>query len=157
MTPLSTDEAALTNKIDDLDANGWTYIPAGLHPAWQLLTPTAPFTEGLSFEDLAESKGTKAIVLMTDGENTRAPDYPTHNSMSQVLANEITGELCINIKQQNITIYTVAFDVTDPDIKDVLKKCATTTSHYFDAANADDLKAAFASIANSLRNISLSK
>jgi len=157
LTPLSTDEVALASKIDALDANGWTYIPAGLTPAWQLLSPEPPFSEGMSYAEIAAAGGVKAIVLMTDGENTRAPDYPTHNSASEVLANELTAELCVNIKKDEITIYTVAFDVSDPDVKSILEDCATSPSHYFDAADADELASAFASIASSLRNISLSK
>jgi Flp pilus assembly protein TadG len=157
LMPLTTDKDALLTLIDQLDANGWTYIPAGLNPAWQLLTPTAPFTEGRSFEDIAKVDGMKTLILMTDGENTRAPDYPTHNSASEVLANELTEEICVNIKAQDIMIYTIAFDLTDPKIKAILEECATSPSHFFDAANAADLTDAFASIANSLRNISLSK
>ncbi len=157
ITPLSSDEDALITQIDKLDANGWTYIPAGLTPAWQLLTPHEPFTQGVSFTELAAKEGTKAIVLMTDGENTRAPDYPTHDDTSEVLANDLTKEICANIKLNKIVIYTIAYDVSDPDIKDILEKCATSPSHYFDAANSNELSGAFASIANSLRSISLSK
>ena len=102
LMPLSTDEDALKDKIDDLDANGWTYIPSGLMWAWSLLTPGAPFSEGISFAELREGNGSKAIIVMTDGENTRAPDYPTHNSASEALANDLTEELCINIKAQDI-------------------------------------------------------
>lgn len=157
LTPLSTDEDALASKIDELDANGWTYIPAGLTPAWQLLSPEPPFSEGMSYAEIAEAGGVKSIVLMTDGENTRAPDYPTHNSASEVLANELTAEICVNVKKHEITIYTVAFDVSDPDIKSILEDCATSPSHYFDAADAEELSEAFASIGSSLRTISLSK
>jgi hypothetical protein len=94
---------------------------------------------------------------MTDGDNTRAPDYPTHNSTSKVLANDLTRELCSNIKAEKITVYTVAFEVTDTTIKDILRDCATNPSLYFDAKNSKTLTAAFASIAASLRNISLSR
>lgn len=154
---LSTDEDALDTMISKLNPNGWTYIPAGLTWAWGLLTPTDPFAEGVSFETLKEERGTKALILMTDGENTRAPDYPTHNNTDQMLANDLTKEICANIKDDEIVVYTIAFDVTDTEIKDILEACATTPSHYFDAASADDLIDAFASIASSLRNISLSK
>ena len=157
LMPLSTDEVALDTMINNLKPNGYTYIPAGLAWAWRLLTPTDPFSEGVSFAALAEERGTKALILMTDGENTRAPDYPTHNNLSEVLANDLTKELCVNIKKQEIVVYTIAFDVSDPDIKDILENCATTTSHYFDAADSAELIDAFASIAGSLRNISLSK
>jgi hypothetical protein len=69
----------------------------------------------------------------------------------------LTAEICVNIKKDEITIYTVAFDVSDPDVKSILEDCATSSSHYFDAANADELSGAFASIGLSLRNISLSR
>lgn len=157
LMPLSTDETALDKMIGDLKPNGFTYIPSGLAWAWRLLTPNEPFTEGVSFATLDAERGTKALILMTDGENTRAPDYPTHNSGSQPLANQLTKELCVNVKADKIIVYTIAFDVTDAGIKDILQDCATTKAHYFDAASADDLIDAFASIATSLRSISLSK
>lgn len=157
LIPLTNDESALLDMIDSLDANGWTYIPAGLSLAWQLLTPNEPFAEGISFSDIKASKGVKALILMTDGENTRAPDYPTHNSVSQALADTLTKELCVNIKAQEISIYTIAFDVSDPTVKSILQNCATNASYYFDAKDSDELADAFAAIAASLRNISLSK
>jgi Flp pilus assembly protein TadG len=157
LMPLSTDDVALDKMIGALMPNGFTYIPAGLVWGWRLLTPNEPFAEGVSFATLEAERGTKALILMTDGENTRAPDYPTHNSGSQPLANDLTKELCVNIKADKIVVYTIAFDVTDLTIKDILQNCATTKSHYFDAASAKDLIDAFSSIATSLRNISLSK
>jgi len=157
LMPLSTDEVALDTMISKLTPNGFTYIPAGLTWAWSLLSPADPFSEGVSYQKIKDEHGVKALILMTDGENTRAPDYPTHNSLSEPLANQLTKEICVNIKKDDIVVYTIAFDVTDPDIKDILEYCATTSSHYFDAASASDLIDAFASIANSLRSISLSK
>lgn len=157
LMPLSRSESALDSMISGLKPGGWTYIPAGLYGGWMLLTPNAPFDEALTFAELEAERGTKALILMTDGENTRAPDYPTHNSTSQQYANDLTEEICVNIKDQDIIVYTIAFEVTDTKIKDILEDCATTTGHYFDAANSNDLIDAFASIANSLRNISLSK
>lgn len=157
LMPLSTDEVALDKMISNLDPNGFTYIPSGLAWAWRLLTPNDPFSEGVSFTKLKEEHGTKALILMTDGKNTKAPDYPTHEGQSVILANQLTKELCANIDADEIIIYTIAFDVSDPEIKDILEACATTPSHYFDATNADDLVDAFSAIATSLRNISLSK
>lgn len=154
---LTDDKAALTNMIDNLSASGWTYIPAGTMWAWSMLSPQAPFTEAVAYESLKDVNGTKALLIMTDGDNTRAPDYPTHNSTSKALANNLTIELCKNIKAEKITVYTVAFEVTDTTIKDILRGCASSPSYYFDAKDPKALTSAFASIAASLRNISLSR
>lgn len=155
--PLTDDKAALTDMINDLSASGWTYIPSGTMWAWSLLSPQAPFTEAAPYESLKDINGAKALLIMTDGDNTRAPDYPTHNSSSKVLANNLTKELCANIKAEKITVYTVAFEVTDTTIKGILRDCATSPSYYFDAKDSKTLTGAFASIAASLRNISLSR
>lgn len=157
LMPLSSDPDALETMIGNLNPNGYTYIPAGLTWAWNLLTPTEPFSEGISFEALKAERGVKALILMTDGENTRAPDYPTHNSTIVALANQLTKEICVNIKNDEIVVYTIAFEVTDPEIKDILEGCATSPSYFFDAASANQLIDAFATIASSLRSISLSK
>lgn len=157
LLPLTDDADALKDKIDDLSASGWTYIPSGTMWAWSLLSPQPPFSEGVAYESLKSVNGTKALMIMTDGDNTRAPDYPTHNSTSKTLANTLTKEVCANIKFHKIVVYTIAFEVSDPTIKGILENCATDSSHYFDAKNSKELTAAFASIAASLRNISLSK
>jgi Flp pilus assembly protein TadG len=157
LIPLTDDADVLKDKIDDLKASGWTYIPSGAMWAWSILSPQAPFTEGVPYGQLKTLNGTKALMIMTDGDNTRAPDYPTHNSTSKTLANSLTKEVCKNIKAEKIVVYTVAFEVTDTTIKDILRDCATNSSYYFDAKNSKALTEAFASIAASLRSISLSK
>jgi Flp pilus assembly protein TadG len=157
LVPLTDDADLLKDKIDDLKASGWTYIPSGTMWAWSILSPQAPFTDGVEYGKLKSLNGTKALMIMTDGDNTRAPDYPTHNSTSKTLANSLTKEVCANIKAEKIIVYTVAFEVTDATIKDILRNCATDSSYYFDAQNSKALTEAFASIAASLRNISLSK
>ena len=154
---LTDDEDALTDMIDDLSASGWTYIPSGVMWAWSILSPQAPFTEGLAYAALEKLNGTKALLIMTDGDNTRAPDYPTHNSTNKTLANTLTSEICENVKAEKIVVYTVAFEVTDATIKNILRDCATSPGHYFDAKDAKSLTSAFATIGASLRNISLSR
>lgn len=157
LTPLTDDADILKGKIDDLNAAGWTYIPSGALWAWSILSPQEPFADGVAYESLEDLNGTKALMIMTDGDNTRAPDYPTHNSASKPLANARTQEICQNIKSEDIVIYTVAFDVTDTTIKDILLNCATSPENYFDAEDSAALTEAFAAIGASLRNISLSK
>lgn len=157
LMPLTKDKAALKKAINDLSASGWTYIPSGTMWAWSMLSPQAPFSEAVSYDALKDVNGTKSLLIMTDGDNTRAPDYPTHNSTDKSLADSLTKELCQNIKAEKITVYTVAFEVTDPTIKAILRDCATSPGYYFDAKDSKALTAAFDAIAASLRNISLSR
>ncbi|MDZ7628205.1 MAG: hypothetical protein U5J99_07320 [Parvularculaceae bacterium] len=157
LIPLTDDKDKLDAYVQDLAASGYTYIPGGISWAWSLLTPQAPFSDAIPFADLPKVNGVKALMVMTDGANTRAPDYPTHDSASVTLANDLTKEICAQVKSQDIVIYTVAFEVTDTAIKDILFDCATGSANYFDAKDSKALAAAFESIAASLRNISLSK
>lgn len=154
---LSDDKAKIKAALDGMDANGWTYIPSGLVWGWRALSPVEPYTEGLSYAELKDRAGVKSLIVLTDGENTRAPDYPTHNSANQSQANDLMMKLCKNIKADGIVIYAIAFDVSDATIRTLLEECATSPGYYFAAENAVELTKAFQDIATSLRSISLSK
>lgn len=154
---LTNDKASVLNAINTMNAKGWTYIPSGLAWAWRVLSPQEPFTEGIDYAELKARNGYKAMILMTDGENTRSPDYPTHNATDTKTANELTAELCEAVKADGIIVYTIAFQISDETIKLLLKDCGSTPGHYYAAENAADLAAAFESIAGSLRSISLSR
>lgn len=157
ITPLSDKKSEVSSAINGLNPSGWTYIPAGLAWGWALLTPDPPFSEGIPFDQLTSVNGRKILILMTDGENTRAPTYPLHESADNLLADELTRDTCVNIKKQAISIYTIAFQITDPVIKGILKECASAEAQYFDATDSESLIEAFSDITNQLREISISK
>lgn len=71
--------------------------------------------------------------------------------------NEDTVAICSNMKGRDIEIFTVAFMVDDPVARDMLKACATSSEHYFEAANASILSAAFSGIAQSLQVVRLAR
>ncbi|MFN3764652.1 MAG: pilus assembly protein TadG-related protein [Aliihoeflea sp.] len=72
-------------------------------------------------------------------------------------SNEDTVAICTNMKGHDIEIFTVAFMVEDPVARDMLKACATSSQHYFEAANASILSAAFSGIAQSLQVVRLAR
>lgn len=161
LTPLTGNFGQIRSGISGLKASGLTYIPAGLAWGFNLLSPAQPFTEGAAY-DRSNRKPRKALVLMTDGENTRLMNPATgrHDKVPggvATQANDYTAELCRNIKAQNIEIYTVAFQVTDAKIKAILKGCASGDANYYDAASAGDLVAAFENIAMSMRSLYISQ
>lgn len=155
--PLTDNKATILDAVNAMTGAGWTYIPSGLAWGWRLLSPAAPFTEGADAADLTHRVNRKALILMTDGENTRSPDYPTHDSNDTTLANQLTEELCEAVKADGIVVYTIAFKVSELTIKMLLEDCGSTPQHYYDATNTAELAAAFESIATSLRSISLSR
>ena len=101
--------------------------------------------------------GTKYIVLMTDGENTKSPVYPFHWGSDTVNANRITSTLCTNAKAAGITVYTVGFKVQAQTSKDLLVQCASSPALAFDAADDTALQASFDTIANQLAALRISQ
>lgn len=147
---LTDSSSVIKAAIDDLSAVGNTYIPTGLTWAWRTLTSKSPFQDG------SPSASTrKVVVLMTDGANTLSPNYPAHNGSTPSVSDTLMGELCTNIKGDNVQIYAVAFEVTDENIKNRLKSCATTLTHYFDATSASELTSAFEKIGKQLSSLHL--
>lgn len=72
ITPLTSDEDTIIDAIDDMQAQGatGTFVPVGLAWGWRVLSPEEPFTEGLGPGDEDYDNTVKAIILLTDGENS---------------------------------------------------------------------------------------
>jgi Flp pilus assembly protein TadG len=149
---LTTDKVAINSKIDSMTGVGNTYIPSGLIWGWNILDPNDPFTEAKSASWMSTHGGTKAIVLMTDGDNTLTPAYPLHvgDGGNAGIANSKVTQICDNIKGQNITVYTVSLMVTNPVSKAMLVNCATDGNKSFTADDPTALSEAFKRVAESL-------
>lgn len=152
LTPLTQDRDTVRSAIDAMFTGGETYIPGGLMWGWRLLTPGAPFTESQAG---TTPQLKRYLVLMTDGMNTASPTPSGHDGTDTVLANQYTREACQATKAAGITIFTVAFDVTDNAIKDILSGCASNPGYFFDAANSSQLTASFEAIAKSVSALRL--
>ncbi len=181
--PLTNDKSAILSKINALNAAGNTHIPIGLAWGWRLVSPDAPFTEGVAYNNKSFQK---AIVLMTDGENTmptenttlNGSDYTAYgyaaqekmgtgiNTVSKMetemglsTGNNSLTRICDAIKAKDIRLYTIAVQINSTGTKNMLKSCATTTNSqqlYFDAKDNASLQAAFAAIATDLSNLRIS-
>lgn len=157
---LTNDADALRAKINALTTFGNTYIPSGLFWGWAVLSKEEPFTEALDYGEKVDGVPVeKVMVLMTDGANTRSPDYvnKTHFGADVALANERTSQLCTNIKAKGIKVYTVAFEVADITIKDILRTCASEPSNFFDAEDSGELQTAFENIGAGLAPLRIAK
>lgn len=146
------DVMPLTNKWDDLrirvdqmNPNGNTNVTIGLVWAWHALTKNAPLSEASAPEPDLD----KVIILLTDGENTQ--NRWTYSSSA---INARTAAACANIKAANIKIYTVRVINGNTTL---LKNCATSPGMYYDVQQASQLNDVFASIAQNLANLRVSK
>jgi Flp pilus assembly protein TadG len=152
LTPLTADKSVVTAAIDAMVMNGQTYIPAGLMWGWNVLSQDAPFTE-------ARAKGVrKAVVLMTDGANTRSNfAYGFHEGLDIPTAVRAMLTLCSNIKQSGIHLYTVAFDIAAAEraVVDQLRECASDSGSAFDADGSAALIQAFSDITRQLQKLRL--
>jgi hypothetical protein len=82
-------------------------------------------------------------------------------STSRKALDNLTLEACANAKAAGIEVFTIGFSIpTDPIDQQgltLLQSCATNSSHYFAATNADQLNAAFTSIGLGLGKLRLSQ
>lgn len=158
IVPLNTNVSSVKSAVNSMTVSSETYLPAGLIWAFNLLTPGGPASTAAAWDpNSLNRKPRKAIVLMTDGENTRSQSGVFHSGSDKNLANQYTSEICSNAKTKNIEIFTVAFQVTDANTKSLLQKCATDVSYYYDAADPSALKLAFQKIGTDLLTMRLAK
>jgi Flp pilus assembly protein TadG len=163
ITDLTNTQSTLIDQIDAMSAVGETYIPQGLLWGWNILDSNAPYGTAKTKGAMAALKGTKALILMTDGENTIYPDYPSihHYSTTDTTALKATNDrmisICDNIKSEGIKIYTVAFQVNTQASKDLLVSCASAPEQAYDAADSAALLTAFNEIGTQLAATRLTK
>ena len=103
-----------------------------------------------------QSKTDKIMVVMTDGTNTRSQSGIGHGGQSQRDADKTTEQMCDNAKRDNITIYTIAYEITDTKTQNLLKECSSGPENFFNASNATQLRDAFKQIGVNLSNLRIS-
>jgi predicted RecA/RadA family phage recombinase/Flp pilus assembly protein TadG len=165
ITAMQSSKATMINAINGLTipnapsgTNYYTNLPAGLAWAWEVLDQNAPFTEGV----ITDGTGTppRAIVLLTDGENTCSVGDAYQNYSSggcQDWRDQRLRDIATNIKAQDVLIYAIQF--AEPVNADLLQDVASkdTAPFYYYAPTAAELQNAFTEIANNLSNLRLSR
>ena len=142
--PLSDDFEKLKTRISAMTPSGATNIALAFDTSWHLVSDNQPWITG------AENGADKIVILLTDGVQT-VPALGSGNEYSIGAANRNTAEVCQAMKNDGVTVYTVAFGVSDTFTQDLLSGCATSLSHYFQPDAGADLADVFAEIAASLQ------
>jgi hypothetical protein len=157
ITPLTSTKSTIDAAIDDMVAYPamGTFIPVGLVWGWHVLSPTAPFIEGAKPGDQYYDQTVKAIVLLSDGENsvtssgnhnksifsaynyTGAKDWPNGGTTdikrlgstnADTATNNMdarTASLCTNVKNAGIRLYTITFGSIPTSAQTLMRNCAS--------------------------------
>lgn len=171
--PLTNNTNTVKNTISDMQADGYTHIPFGAVWGWRTLSPGAPYTEGVAYDD-PETR--KALIIMTDGENNIPPQstmngsrysafgYLRQGRLGTTSSSSAKGELddmllevCENAKDQDIIVYTIGFAINSSNVHSLLRRCASSEEKYFNSPTASSLQTAFSAIATDLSNLRLSR
>lgn len=168
IVPLTSDRdklaAAIGNPQNDTDgmrAYGNTLGNIGMAWGARLLSPEKPFTEGSDWDNLFWKK---AIIMMTDGENTNDTHYSAfwrrkNHQLTTTDYNNKFAETCRVLKEKGVLIYTITFgnDTSIPNtLKGYYRNCASSEEKYVHTDDPDELVAVFQRIARELSILHIS-
>ena len=185
ITPLTNDKSVIDSAISAMRAwsRGGTFSDIGMAWGLRVLSPEAPFTEGLPW---GTEKWDKAVILMTDGDNqfykltgnagNNTPnssvnsDYTgygrldelgrmgtTNINTAKTTINSRMASVCQAMKDKGITVYTITFTSNlNSTTRDLYRNCASSPAKYFDSPTQDELHASFRTIATELSQLRLS-
>jgi hypothetical protein len=171
--PLSGDRDAIVGMINNLShwEGGGTITSEGIAWGWRTLSPNPPFVEAKNY---GESE--KIMIVMSDGKNSFVANNPGGSAASDYTAygylrssrfspqtfahvedylNERMMRVCENVKEKNITIYTVLFRELDARAREMMRRCASRESNFFYASSQEELHDAFRQIGESIGRVRL--
>ena len=180
ITPLTNQRATLTTGVNNLVAFGGTHIPTGAAWGWRLISPRWRGLWGGSMNtnqlplDYNTDLMVKAMILMTDGENTMyttadgaygyttdnhvgMPSTPYTDANAAIELNNKLAQICTNMKNEGIIVYTVVFDLNSSTVDTLMRNCASQPDYYFNSPDAASLQQAFRTIGDSLSNLRISR
>lgn len=175
LTPLTNDRQTVDDAIDALTAQGTTNTSEGVMWGWRVLSSQAPFTEGAPKN---MPNVTKVMIVMSSGANELVglnnhnnsyyspwgfgstkrlnPNSQTTQSLSNSI-DEKTNHACQNAGQDDITIYSIAYNLNGhPSMKALLKRCASHPQKYFESGSEQELISAFEAIGLDLNSLRIS-
>jgi Flp pilus assembly protein TadG len=155
ITPMQHDKKHTLDAVEALrnKYKGGTNIPQGLAWAWRTATTGVPFNQASVPQANVELN--TAIILLTDGENTRY----IGDSYNRAITNrdKRLRDLSTLIKADGITIYTIQFANANGALQRLLEGVATSPKHYFQAPSEAELEKIFKRIADELSVLRISK
>jgi hypothetical protein len=156
----------LDSYLGTLRPAGNTYHDIGMIWGGRLISPTGLFAA--DNVDIGETPTNRNLIFLTDGET--APLDISYSSYGVepldgrrwtpesplTLAQTIEARfrfVCMEVRKRNVTVWVVGFGT---ELTDVMRECAGE-GHYFEAADATELNAAFAKIAKDMSQLRIQR
>jgi hypothetical protein len=139
---LTNDFTSLGDALSDMEPTGLTNIALASEMGFHMLAPNRPFETARDFSDAHLQK---VLVLLTDGMQTVSAMGPS-GDVSTLAADETTAEVCANAKAEGIRIFTIAYDINEERIRDLLSGCASSPASYFEPAGVAGIDDVFEEI-----------
>ncbi len=126
--PLSTDHNATVAQLQAMTPHSGTNVAVGLEFGWQVVSPNAPWTEGVAYSD---TSWRKIIILLTDGKHNKNGFGPG-GIFTAEQGFENVDSVCDAAKAEDILLITVAYELDDPDAMAQLEQCASEAQYYLE-------------------------
>jgi len=184
ITPLTNNRGALRDAINQMQpwsGNG-TMAHLGAVWAWRVLSPEPPFQEGRG----RNAEGiNRAVIILTDGANlisagnrncSRFIQDPRYESQytgygylsenrlgtqsfsgATAVLNSRLGDVCTNLRNDDITVYTITFELNDITTQQVFQNCASEPKFYFPSPDPSSLRESFRAIGASLNALRIAR
>jgi len=167
--PLSSDKLSLHNKIDGFIGAEATAGPLATAFTWYMLSPNwstvwqpqsapGPYSDLTTIQSNGSPKLRKIAVIMSDGVYN---SFRGWNGRDQQQMSDFATQLCTNMKNTGIEIYTVGFELdaltsSERSIAEAtLESCGTDVEHFYNTFDPGELQDAFRDIATKLGSVSL--
>ena len=173
---MTNNSTTLITAINAMTANGNTVIGQGMVWAWNMLSPrwqgmwgSTMNANGLPLAYNTQGMA-KAVVLVTDGENTISDSA---QGAYWYLSNGWTGstnattavtnmdnkvlQVCNAMKDKGIYVYTIGVGTNGGINTAELQSCATAVNYAFLSPTTTELQGIFSAIGDSLSNLRVSQ
>lgn len=160
-------QTELDAYLGSLKPVGSTYHDIGMIWGGRLVSPTGLFA-GDNKDASPTSPTSRHLIFLTDGETApydlsyssyglepldgRRWDASSSFTLTQTVERRF-AVACNEVKKRNVTVWVIGFGTS---LSDFLKDCAGD-GHYFEAADAAELNATFASIAKNLSRLRIER
>lgn len=126
--PLTTDHNGTVAQLNAMTPDSGTNIALGLEFGFHLISPNAPWTEGVSYND---PDWQKVIVLLSDGRHNK-PGFGPGGIYTSNQGSDNLDLICAEAKNEEVLIITVAYELDDDEGKEQLENCASDSQYYLE-------------------------